>query len=118
MLSGAKTDELGQDWVEEYEASQHLYESILDPATAPPVDLFPVLRWVPAMFAEWKRKAPVARKALDKVYAAMFNHAKNRRHGSFPSLINKLLAHSADPETAPEDRLTEYEICCLIGGTL
>ncbi|KAK7993174.1 hypothetical protein PG989_006555 [Apiospora arundinis] len=118
MLSGAKTDELGPNWVEEYEASQHLYESILDPATAPPVDLFPVLRWVPARFAEWKRKAPVARRALDKVYGAMFDHAKNRRHGSFPSLINKLLAHSADPSTDPEDRLTDYEINLLMGGTL
>ncbi|GIC87819.1 uncharacterized protein Aud_004210 [Aspergillus udagawae] len=118
MLSGAPVEEFGEHWIHDYHYSQGLMEELVDPASAPPVDIFPILRWVPSIFAEWKRKAPLTRKALLYAYGVMMNQAKKARHGSFQSLIPKLLEQSVDPSTAPDGRFTEQEIKLMMGGML
>ncbi|KIA75329.1 hypothetical protein HK57_00208 [Aspergillus ustus] len=119
MMSGANVENFGKHWVHEYHASQGMFESLLDPGQSPPVDIFPVLRWVPFIFASWKRKAQVTRKALLSAYGVMMAHAKKGRHGPTSEfLIPKLLQQSADQETASEGRFTEQEITWLTGGML
>ncbi|MCJ1399408.1 hypothetical protein MMC11_002610 [Xylographa trunciseda] len=118
MLSGAPVQDFGESWIHDYHDYLELFEELLDPATSPPVDVFPVLRWVPAMFAEWKRKAPIARRALLHAFGVMMTHAKQDRQGSFPSLIPKLLRQASDPSTPPEERISEVDIKCLMGGML
>ncbi|KAH8597601.1 cytochrome P450 [Bisporella sp. PMI_857] len=118
MLSGAPVQEFGKSWIHDYHASQVLFEDLLDPGTAPPVDIFPILRWVPSMFAEWKRKAPLARKLLLRTYGVMMAQAKKERRGDFQSLIPKLLRQAEDP-TFPEDgRFSEKDIEFMMGGIL
>ena len=91
---------------------------LLDPYTLP-ANLFPMLRWVPSMFADWKRKAPIARKYLLDVYEVMMDHSRKslKRHGgSFTSIamIPKLLRES--PKLAnPRE---ELERTTFMGGIL
>jgi len=118
MLTGAPVEDLGEHWVHDYHYSQGLMEELVDPASAPPVDIFPILRWVPSFFAEWKRKAPLTRKALLHAYGVIMKQAKQPRHGKFQSLIPKLLEQSVDPSTAPDGRFTEQEIKLMMGGML
>jgi hypothetical protein len=118
MLSGAPVEDLGENWIHDYHYSQGLMEELVDPASAPPVDIFPILRWVPSFFAEWKRKAPLTRKALLHAYGVIMKQAKQPRHGKFQSLIPKLLEQSVDPSTAPDGRFTEQEIKLMMGGML
>ncbi|KAK3382212.1 cytochrome P450 [Lasiosphaeria ovina] len=118
MISGAQVHDLGDSWVRDYNRVQHEFEDLLDPATAPPIDIFPILQWVPAMFAEWKRKAPATRKALLKSYGALMAHAKKPHNNTIQPLATKLLQRAADPETPPEGRFSEQEITMLMGGTI
>ncbi|KAL2871742.1 cytochrome P450 [Aspergillus lucknowensis] len=118
MLSGSPVEDYDENWVHDYHYSQGLMEELVDPASAPPVDIFPILRWVPAIFAGWKGKAIKTRKALLYAYGAMMNQAKKARHGTFQSLIPRLLEQSVDPSTAPEGRFTEQEIKLMMGGML
>ncbi|GIJ81548.1 hypothetical protein Asppvi_000047 [Aspergillus pseudoviridinutans] len=110
MMSGAPIQDFVQDfgkqWIDDYGLSQQLWIELLDP-TNPPVDLFPILRWVPAMFAEWKRKAPVARKYLLDAYNGLILQAEKsmqRQGGTLSSLaiIPKLLRQASNTFTNDE----------------
>ena len=121
MLSGAPIQELVQDfgkrWIDDYWFSQQLWTELLDPIN-PPVDIFPILRWVPSMFAKWKRKAPIARKYLIGAYEGLMDQSRKsleRHGGSFTllSMIPKLLRES--PEANAQE---EIERTTFMGGLL
>lgn len=118
MLTGAHAQDFGEGWLHDYKVYLELMEELLDPTKAPPVDNFPILRWVPSMFADWKRKAPIARSALLHVFGALMTHAKKSHQGSFKSLIPQLLRESSDPSTPPAGRLSEEDIKLMMGGML
>ncbi len=122
MLSGAPIQEFVQDfgkrWIDDYWLSQQLWIELLDPIN-PPVDLFPILRWVPSMFAKWKRKAPIARKHLIQAYEGLMDQSRKsleRHGGSFSSLsmIPKLLRESPNLANAQ----AEMERTTFMGGIL
>jgi hypothetical protein len=118
-LSGVPVEDLGEHWLQEYSDYLDLMEELVDPANAPPVDNFAVLRLVPSMFAEWKRKVPGAKKALLSVFGAMMSESKKHVHSSFPSLIPELLRQtSSDPSAAPAGLGSEQEIKFMMGGML
>ncbi|KAL9094344.1 MAG: hypothetical protein Q9165_003485 [Trypethelium subeluteriae] len=118
MLSGAPLEEFDPGWVQDYNISQELMTELFDPDKAPPVDIFPILRWMPAIFAEWKRKAPKARKALLHAYDVLITQAKKDRTCSFQPLIPKLITQSLDPSTPADGRFTDQEIKVMMGGML
>ncbi|KAL2169147.1 hypothetical protein VTG60DRAFT_6387 [Thermothelomyces hinnuleus] len=104
MMSGAPIQDyvrdFGKQWIEDYNLSQQLWIELLD-QLSPPVDLFPILRWVPGLIAEWKRKAPVARKYLLDAYNGVIEQAEKsmkRQGGTFSHLaiIPKLLRQEPD----------------------
>nr|UIK22909.1 cytochrome P450 [Trichoderma rhododendri] len=110
MMSGASiqtyVEDFGKKWIDDYNLSQQLWVELLSPIS-PPVDLFPILRWVPAIFSEWKRKAPIARKYLLDAYDGLIFQSKKAMKsegGSLSSLaiIPKLLRQSADTFTNDE----------------
>jgi hypothetical protein len=121
MMSGAPIQdfiqEFGKSWIDDYYLSQQLWIELLDP-TNPPVDLFPILRWVPSVFAKWKRKAPIARKYLLQAYGGLVAQARKslkRQGGSFSSLsiIPKLLRQAPDATAEEEMGMTVF-----MGGLL
>nr|UYO77214.1 cytochrome P450 [Trichoderma crystalligenum] len=110
MMSGSSIQsyirDFGKKWIDDYNLSQQLWIELLDP-TNPPVDLFPILRWVPAMLAEWKRKAPIARKYLLDAYNGLIFQAEKSmksQGGTFSSMaiIPKLLRQASDTFTNDE----------------
>ena len=122
MLSGVPIQDFVQDfgkgWIDDYWLSQQLWIELLNPID-PPVDLFPILRWVPLMFAEWKRKAPIARKYLIQAYEGLMHQSRQslkRQGGSFNSLsmIPKLLQESPNLANAQ----AEMERTTFMGGVL
>ncbi|KAK2594646.1 hypothetical protein QQS21_007622 [Conoideocrella luteorostrata] len=107
MMSGAPLQDFvrdfGKDWIDDYNLSQQLWIALLDP-TNPPVDHFPILRCVPATFAQWKLKAPVARKYLLNAYNGLIFQAEKsleRSGGTFSPLaiIPNLLRQAPDTFT-------------------
>ncbi|KAH8882380.1 cytochrome P450 21 [Thozetella sp. PMI_491] len=126
MIGGQKVEDLGPEWVHKYHETQKTWVSLLEPGIQPPVDLFPVLAWLPERFASWKKKAASVRHDLHEVYASMMTHAK-RLHDAhsvtkrdpgtarYESLMARMLRE--EDEKTKSQRFSEREVA-LIGGSL
>ena len=121
MMSGAPVEDLvrdfGKRWIDDYWLSQELWAEMLDPTNH--ANVFPALRWVPSVFAKWKRRAPMARNHLIGAYKGLMNQSLKsleRHGGSFSSLsiIPKLLRESPSLANAHE----EMERTTFLGGIL
>jgi Cytochrome P450 len=115
QLTGAPVELFGRKYVHEYHEMTVALEDIMVSRAA---DIIPILRWVPAMFAEWKRRAPVVRKQVLDAYTQLVTVTKTHHAGSYKGLIPKLLSQSVDPATEPSHRMTEMEITMMMGGLL
>jgi cytochrome P450 len=115
VMAGAPVEAFGDSFIHDYHMMTIIFEEIMVSGAA---DIIPFLRWVPAIFSDWKRRAPVIRKAVLQAYDALMSVAKVEHGGSFRGLIPTLLSQSADPATAPEMRLSETEIKVMMGGLL
>ncbi|KAJ7621360.1 cytochrome P450 [Roridomyces roridus] len=58
--------------------SQHEWESIIDPGATPPVDFFPILKYVPERWAKWKRDCAKTRKMQRDLYFGLLDETKER----------------------------------------
>ncbi|KAJ5431583.1 hypothetical protein N7445_009315 [Penicillium cf. griseofulvum] len=115
VMAGAPVEAFGDHFTHDYHQMTIVFEEIMVSGAA---DIIPFLRWVPAMLSDWKRRAPVIRKAVLKAYDTLMSVAKVEHGGSFRGLIPALLSQSADPTTAPELRMSETEIKIMMGGLL
>ena len=104
MFSGAPLEDFletyGEQWMDQYYLSQMLFVPLLNPLD-PAANIFPMLRWVPSVFAGWRRQALVARKAMLDAYDTLIAQAKKsleRQGGSFSSssLIPRMLRRAPD----------------------
>jgi hypothetical protein len=133
MVTGAPfeniTKEFGRRWIDNYYDAQQLWFEMLNPTL--PAYLFPILRWLPAKFAEYKRKAPIARKALLHVWGSLVDEGKKtfkQGGGAFTplALVPKLLSEVPDPSNPRifseyKDTTTEEEqvnLAVFMGGLL
>lgn len=133
MISGVSlknvTDDFGKSWIDKYYESQLLWFEMLNPYL--PAFLCPPLRWIPFMFADWKRKAPIARKALLHAWGSLVIEGKksfnSQSSGSFSSLalVPRLLSESVDasnPRLLENSKTTRAEeninISVFMGGIL
>ncbi|KAK7619193.1 cytochrome P450 [Phyllosticta citricarpa] len=59
----------------------------------PPVDQFPLLKWIPERFAEWKRRAIFSGKEMNKTWikARTLVEERRRKTGSRPSIADGIL---------------------------
>jgi cytochrome P450 len=93
--------------------AQDQFTSILEPGATPPVDAFPLLRYIPRFFASWKAKAKAIRAEQRSLYFALMEETKTRVAkgivtGSFMERVLK---------DQPKNELDDEHVAYL-GGTL
>lgn len=55
----------------------------MEPGANPPVDEFPILKWIPLRLAHWKRRAIQAGQTMDQTWAEAVRRVKKRRDQGF-----------------------------------
>lgn len=102
--------------------NQHDWLDLLTPGVAPPVDIFPILKYIPEFMAKWKRKARNVHKNQKGFYQMMLESAKRQEsligsgneRDTYECLMAKLLRERKDSKTALDDSQLMY----LGGGLL
>lgn len=125
VILGRRLEDMPKDWATKYLHTQHEWVQLLDPSTTPPVDMFPFLKWFPASFAPWKRRAERVRKDLFKAYSELVDHAHQSEHDDnntndleFESLIGRLLRESHVSSGRKGPSLSKRDIIFIAGGVL
>jgi hypothetical protein len=57
---------------------QHLWEQALAPGAHPPVDLLPVLNYIPERWAPWKRACKEIRRRQRELYFGLYEECEER----------------------------------------
>jgi len=79
VVCGQSADDFGTAWREKHHAVQQGMMKLAEPGGAiPPIDIFPLLAWVPRSLSKWKQLVVVIRQDLYDTYGAMYTHAKQR----------------------------------------
>ncbi len=87
---------------------------VMEPGNTPPVDIYPLLRWVPErFFGNWISRASNVGDEMNKLYADMLNQTEARRkqHGDKGAFMDKVLDEN---EKLGYDRHQLY----FLGGVL
>ncbi|KAF7328683.1 putative cytochrome P450 [Mycena sanguinolenta] len=93
--------------------AQHEWEAILEPGSTPPIDLIPILKYVPERWAKWKRDCAKTRKLQRDLYFGLLDETKERlskgdENGSY---MEEVL-------TRQEEFGMDREITGYLGGVL
>lgn len=115
---GAQKD---QKLIDLFYDNQKNWLELLDPGLAPPVGMFPILKYFPSFLAKWKGKAANVRKNQQYFFYMMLkcakdeleNHraGKNEKPGGFLSLIARLLQ-----EQDNKGGFDDHQLAYLGGG--
>lgn len=115
---GAQKD---KDLTKLFYDNQKNWLELLNPGSAPPVGMFPILKYVPAFLAKWKGKAKSLRKNQQYFYKIMLDSAKdelrlhqarrNPKPEGFLSLMAKLLE-----EQNTKGGFDDHQLAYLGGG--
>ncbi|KAK7708019.1 hypothetical protein SLS64_006841 [Diaporthe eres] len=117
--SGQRMEALPHGFAEEFMHAQEGVLQFLIPGSAPLVDYFPVLKYVPKAFASWKREAPRVRKLIVKDAMAFFLAGREQYEQMkedpasvrVEGLIAKLLREQNTPGLVkPERRFADLEL--------
>ncbi|KAF9691096.1 hypothetical protein EKO04_010652 [Ascochyta lentis] len=103
--------------------NQKNWLELLNPGSAPPVGMFPLLKYVPEFLAKWKRQAKELRKNQLSFYYMMLNSAKdelarnqagkNDKPDGFMSLMARLLQGQGE-----RGGFDDHQLAYLGGGLL
>ncbi|KAK9781621.1 putative Cytochrome P450 [Seiridium cardinale] len=63
-ITGERLDDLPADYADKVCHAQEVMLELILPGAAPPVDIFPILKYVPEFLAKWKSRARYVRKCL------------------------------------------------------
>ncbi|KAJ7489151.1 cytochrome P450 [Mycena latifolia] len=93
--------------------AQHEWELVLEPGAHPPVDLIPILKYVPERWAKWKRDCKKTRKLQRDLYFGLLDETKERlqRGEENGSYMEEIL-------TRQEEFGMDREITGYLGGVL
>ena len=81
----------------------------------PPVDVIPILNWVPQrFFGNWKSRARVVHDEMQDLYNGLYQRVLRRREraGSMNSILDRLLDQNE------KNSLTDHQIAMLAGVTI
>ncbi|KAI0469924.1 cytochrome P450 [Xylariaceae sp. FL0804] len=98
----------------------HAQEELLNtnlPGTAPPVDIFPILRYMPEFLASWKKRARAARELIVRDANTIFEGGRKQFHQierdpksvKFQSLLAKAMLDQK-AEKSKDKRFTDKEL--------
>ncbi|EFQ35333.1 cytochrome P450 [Colletotrichum graminicola] len=76
IIGGQGVAESGVGSTEYYFEVQETWVKFLTPARAPPVDIFPAMKYIPTFLASWKREAATLHSATMKIMYHMLDGAK------------------------------------------
>ncbi|KAJ7040918.1 cytochrome P450 [Mycena alexandri] len=93
--------------------AQHKWELVLEPGATPPVDLIPILKYVPERWAKWKRDCAITRELQRDLYFGLLDETKERlrRGEQNGSYMEEIL-------TRQEEFGMDREITGYLGGVL
>ncbi|KAJ6449331.1 cytochrome P450 [Mycena sanguinolenta] len=93
--------------------SQHAWMRLLEPGATPPVDMIPILKYVPKRWAKWKRDCAKVHKMQRDLYFSLLDETKERlqRGEENGSYMEEILTRQA--EFGMEREITGY-----LGGVL
>ncbi|KAK7019954.1 putative cytochrome P450 [Favolaschia claudopus] len=60
-----------------FQVQQH-WQGVLEPGSTPPIDLIPILKYIPERWAKWKQDCAKTRKMQRKVYFGLLDETKER----------------------------------------
>lgn len=91
MLSvafGTRSPRLTNSFISEFFNVQRKFEQILGPGKTPPMDIFPILKYVPERWASWKTTAREIKAGHQKLWYGLLEMCErriqeNRRVGCF-----------------------------------
>lgn len=75
-ICGLRGAQKSQEWMELFYGSQKDWLKLLTPGVAPPVEMFPVLKYLPEFLAKWKKDARELRRKQRGYYYLMLNAAE------------------------------------------
>ncbi|EXJ83042.1 hypothetical protein A1O3_06859 [Capronia epimyces CBS 606.96] len=79
IVFGQRADKYEDFWGHTvYEVMEH-FSSVMEPGSSPPVEIFPVLKWIPESMALWKRRAMDARRSMDAAWGEARARVEARR---------------------------------------
>ncbi|KAF3009549.1 hypothetical protein E8E13_005463 [Curvularia kusanoi] len=120
-ISGHRGAQKDKDLIQMFYDNQKSWIDLLDPGTAPPVSMFPILKYFPAFLAKWKGRAKAVRSGQQYFYNMMLDSAKeelklhkagqNSRPGGFLSLMARLLE-----EQDTKGGFDDHQLAYLGGG--
>jgi len=80
LVCGRTLEQMGEGWLDWFVRTQKLWLDLLVPGVdAPPVDILPILSWLPRWLTPWKDKALVVMEGLIGTWDTMLKHAKRSR---------------------------------------
>ncbi|KAJ7234772.1 cytochrome P450 [Mycena haematopus] len=93
--------------------ANHEWERVLEPGATPPVDLIPILKYVPERWAKWKRDCAKTRKLQRELYFGLLDETKERlsRGDENGSYMEEIL-------TRQEEFGMDREMIGYLGGVL
>ena len=75
---GTRAESFDNPNVKEIYRVQDQFSEIIEPGNTPPVDAFPLLKYVPASLAGWKQRAAAVYKGQHELYHRLLNSTKRR----------------------------------------
>ncbi|KAK1990753.1 cytochrome P450, partial [Colletotrichum falcatum] len=121
IIAGQSIAESGVGSAEYYFEAQKTWLKFLTPARAPPVDIFPAMKYVPTFLASWKREAASLRSAMMKIMDHALDGAK-MKHARISqgtkSAENRSLMTQLLDEESKELKFGDHELASFGVGTV
>nr|XP_036588032.1 cytochrome p450 [Colletotrichum truncatum]KAF6799173.1 cytochrome p450 [Colletotrichum truncatum] len=123
IVSGQGVKDSGPTSTSVYFNTQSRWLRFLNPAQAPPVEIFPFLKYVPGFLAQWKSEALALRKDMLKMMYHMLDGAKIQHANISKGLRSveneSLMARTLrEGETSKEMSMGDHELAVFGSGIL
>ncbi|KAF8649401.1 hypothetical protein AX16_005842 [Volvariella volvacea WC 439] len=114
LVYGLRNTSFKSKDVSDFLTAQRLFMEALEFGTMPPVDLIPILKYVPEYFAGWKRQANYIKSLHDELYGRLVDRVEERmKKGlSIESFMEEAITKQQQWGFKTRDYLTNF------GGTL
>ncbi|KAH7324531.1 cytochrome P450 21 [Stachybotrys elegans] len=123
-ITGQRLVDRGKTFIDRFFKAQTTWLDLLTPGTAPPVDLFPFLKWLPESLAKWKTNAKIVRSYMIEEYSSYLKSAQSIRDKNASAASTKvtcLMAKVLDSEkTEKKDATAPFsdDEAAWFGGVL